>query len=341
MKTISSLNCTFGVRGGGHGSFAGSNSVDDGVTGGRAGTVGVGGFITGGSNSFHSASHSMACEQVATFEVVLAGGSIVNANATSNFDLWQGLKGSGANLGLVTRFDMYAIDLPDPKNPVVWGGNLIYDLSSGPQVIDALVDFAENVHKDENSSSIVYWAYIPAIGEGITQDTTKVDLMSVVANELGSGQPSGFCNAWFTLAFANDARFMNYAVEKFCILNNDLEAASIVDKGISNGGNIMGLDHYISKGTGIMFLITLAINGVEEEAIAFPLVKAYVEDVDTYAASLNLAWDWKYLNYAHKVQDVIATFGDAAIEKLKAASAEYDPTGVFQTLRHSGFKIPS
>jgi hypothetical protein len=188
------------------------------VTGGRAGTVGTGGFISGGGNSFHSASHGMACDTVANFEVVLADGSIVNANASSNPDLWQALKGGSGNLGLITRFDMYPIEYPDPANPVIWGGNLLYDLQSGPAVIDALVDFTDNVYKDENSSSIVYWAYLPAIlggtilnaaientlatvkppafdgyyaVDGIYDDTTKIDTLSAVANELGSGQPSG------------------------------------------------------------------------------------------------------------------------------------------------------
>ncbi|WDK19468.1 FAD binding domain-containing protein [Colletotrichum graminicola] len=424
IKTLATFNCTFGVRGGGHGSFAGSNSVEEGVTidfgnmnstiydnntklasiqpgghwqtvydtlaphgvvvtGGRAGTVGTGGFITGGGNSLHSASHGFACDTVANFEVVLADGSIVNANATSNPDLWQGLKGSGANLGLVTRFDMHVIDFPDPSKPVVWGGKLYYDLESGPQVIDAFVDFVENVQKDENSSSIVYWGYVPANGGmflnaaiqntlaevappvfdgyytagSIIRDTTKVALMSVAASELGSNSPGGLRNVWFTLAFANDARIMNYAVQKYSALNEDLEKAigasgfntlcmfqpitkSIVDKGVANGGNILGLEHYIDKGNGIMFLITLAINGADNETTAFPYVQDFVEDVESYAASLDLGWGWKFLNYAHKLQDAISSYGDPSIEKLRAASAKYDPTGVFQNLRQSGFKIP-
>lgn len=85
---------------------------------------------------------------------------------------------------------------------------------------DALVDFTDNVQKDENSSSIVFWAYVPQIlGEipalnaaientlatvqppafdgyyaagGIVADTTKTDTLTNVANELGSGQPPGF-----------------------------------------------------------------------------------------------------------------------------------------------------
>jgi len=188
------------------------------VTGGRAGTVGTGGFVTGGGNSFHSASHGFACDNVANFEVVLADGTITNANATSNRDLWTAMKGSSGNLGLVTRMDMYTIDFPNPANPVIWGGNLLYDASAGPAVMDALVEFTNNVAKDENSSAIVYWAYIPAIGGmilnaaientlgtvkpatfdgfyevgSIQADTTVVDLMSSVTNALGSGQPSGF-----------------------------------------------------------------------------------------------------------------------------------------------------
>lgn len=375
------------------------------VTGGRAGTVGVGGFITGGGNSFHAASHGFACDNVANFELVLADGSIVNANSKTNPDLFVALKGSGANFGLITRFDMNVIEFPDPKNPVIWGGNLIYDLSAGPFIIDALVDFAENVHKNENNSAIVYWAYIPAIGgmivnaaientlgnvkpagfEGfygvpnITADTTKVDKMSVVTNELGAGQPAGlrcvvtfsleslvcfvlmyfYRNVWFTAAFKNDARVMNYAVKKFYELNAEFETLltpesgfntlcmfqpiteSIVEKGIKNGGNVLGLDEYIKGGNGIMFLATLAVNGAEKEALGYLRIKAYTEDIEAYAASLNVAWNWKYLNYAAKTQDSISTYGTAAIAKLKAASKKYDPKGVFQKLRLSGFKIPA
>ncbi|KAK5996633.1 FAD-dependent monooxygenase sdcF [Cladobotryum mycophilum] len=379
IKTLVANDCPFGIRGGGHGSFPLSNSVKDGVTidfgnmnattwnpdtklasirpgghwqsvydalaphgvvvtGGRAGTVGTGGFLAGGGNSFHSASHGMACDTVANFEIVLADGSIINANATNHPDLWQALKGGSGNFGLITRFDMYPIEFPDPKNPVIWG--------------------------DENSSSLVYWAYLPQVIGGtminaaIENTLAKVDILSSVTNELGSGQPAGFRNIWFTAAFRNDARPMNYAVEKFFKLNASLEkiapssktglntlcmfqpiTKSIVDKGIANGGNVMGLDKYIKNGNGMMFLVTVALNGEEEEKLATPMVAAYLNDVDAYAASLGLKWEWKYLNYAHKSQVVIPTFGEEAVKKLRAASAKYDPEGVFQRLRSSGFKI--
>lgn len=44
------------------------------VAGGRAGNVGVAGFLTGGGNSFYTAQQGFACDNVKNFEVVLASG---------------------------------------------------------------------------------------------------------------------------------------------------------------------------------------------------------------------------------------------------------------------------
>jgi FAD/FMN-containing dehydrogenase len=137
------------------------------ATGGRAGTVGTGGFLTGGGNSFHSASHGMACDTVANFEVVIANGSIINANAEQNADLWVALKGGSANLGLVTRFDLRVIKFPDPAKPNIWGKFVSYDPAAGDSVIDAMVNFTENAHLDQNTTSIMYFGHIPVAGGAV------------------------------------------------------------------------------------------------------------------------------------------------------------------------------
>ena len=134
------------------------------VTGGRAGSVGVGGFLTGGGNSFHSASHGFACDQVQNFELVLADGSVVNANKDENADLWQSLKGGSGNFGLVTRYDLYAIEFEDPSEPYIWGGIVGYDYAQTVPIIDAFVNFTDNVPNDVYSSSIMGWGYNPASG---------------------------------------------------------------------------------------------------------------------------------------------------------------------------------
>lgn len=76
------------------------------VAGGRADVVGVGGFTVGGGYSFYSGLTGWACDNVYNFEVVLGNGSIINANNQENADLFQAMKGSSGNLGLVTRVDM-------------------------------------------------------------------------------------------------------------------------------------------------------------------------------------------------------------------------------------------
>lgn len=76
------------------------------AAGGRADVVGVGGFITGGGYSFHAGTMGWACDAVENFEVVLGNGSVVNANDNEHADLFQALKGSSGNLGLLTRVDL-------------------------------------------------------------------------------------------------------------------------------------------------------------------------------------------------------------------------------------------
>lgn len=134
------------------------------VTGGRAGSVGVGGFLTGGGNSFHSASHGFACDQVANFEVVLADGSVVDANEDENSDLWQALKGGSGNFGLVTRYDLHAIEFADPAEPNIWGGIVGFEYAQTDPIIDAFIAFTDNVPNDVYSSSIMGWGYDPSNG---------------------------------------------------------------------------------------------------------------------------------------------------------------------------------
>jgi FAD/FMN-containing dehydrogenase len=63
------------------------------------GDVGVGGLLLGGGLSFLSAQFGLASDHVVNYEVVLANSTIVNANRTSNMDLYWALKGGGNQFG--------------------------------------------------------------------------------------------------------------------------------------------------------------------------------------------------------------------------------------------------
>lgn len=74
------------------------------AVGGRISPIGVAGLNLGGGISFHGNQYGWAADNVLEYEVVLASGEVVVANATENVDLFWALKGGGPNFGIVTKF---------------------------------------------------------------------------------------------------------------------------------------------------------------------------------------------------------------------------------------------
>ncbi|KAL4791341.1 hypothetical protein BDV19DRAFT_401447 [Aspergillus venezuelensis] len=114
------------------------------VVGGRLGGVGVGGYMLGGGLSFLSSQYGWAASNVVEFEVVLANGTIVQANKKEHSDLFFSLKGGGNNLGIITSYKL-------KTHPIskVWGGNYIIDASKTPEVLQAVRDFTEYYPDDK------------------------------------------------------------------------------------------------------------------------------------------------------------------------------------------------
>ena len=76
---------------------------------------------------------------VNSFEVVIAGGKIVDANAQNNVDLFQALKGGLNNFGIVTKFDLNIF--PTSR---IWGGYTVSPLSTLDESITALANLADD-----------------------------------------------------------------------------------------------------------------------------------------------------------------------------------------------------
>ncbi|KAI0843845.1 hypothetical protein F5Y00DRAFT_256502 [Daldinia vernicosa] len=113
------------------------------VTGSRSAIGGIGGRALQGGLSFFSSSEGFICDNILSFEVVLASGEIINANASDNEDLWRALKGVGNNQGIVTRFDIWTF-----KQGLIWGGTVFYFPSSFPSQLESLV---KELHKPNTS----------------------------------------------------------------------------------------------------------------------------------------------------------------------------------------------
>jgi hypothetical protein len=104
---------------------------------------------------------------------------IINANATSNSDLFLVLKGGSSNFGIVTRFDMQAFEQGD-----LWGGVKMYTNNRSTEHIEAYTAWTDNVENYPDGSSIIFWSYLPEVND--------IVIIGAYEDVAGNVAPKGF-----------------------------------------------------------------------------------------------------------------------------------------------------
>ncbi|KUI58419.1 Bifunctional solanapyrone synthase [Cytospora mali] len=342
------------------------------VSGGRAGSVGVGGYLLGGGLSFYTGLHGFACDNVVAYEVVLANGSIIIASADEHDDLFRVLKGGSNNFGIVTRFTLRTL----PNGPV-WGGVSVKPIHGLPRASQALVDFTANASNDPASTMIFVAGHQPKLGgevimtltfnaAGVEKPKAFDQFMSLpeTFSQYTKGNiqgllpfqelPRDFYNLWYTNTFKNDAAIVIKASELLFQLGKDLEnrvsdgdfnthvaflpiPRLYAEKAEAAGGNVLGLDHLPYDA--IMLQASASVRTAELADWVRPRIQTLLDDVRAFAVSREGFVDWKYLNYAHDSQEVLQGYGQDNVQKIREAAAKYDPKGVFQRLCSGGFKV--
>ncbi|TLS27205.1 hypothetical protein PpBr36_04906 [Pyricularia pennisetigena] len=349
------------------------------VLGGRASTVGVSGLILGGGNSFYSSQYGFACDGVANFEVVLADGSIVDANASNEHaDLYRALKGGSNNFGIVTRYDLKTFTAP----ATLWGGTIGFAASAGARIISTLQKFVSVLGTEghRSDSAIVFWTYTqgsglpdpivvsalhnvdgtvdaPGLAEfvsipGNVSFAMRTDRLVGFTNELEV--PRGSYNSWRTLTFKNDGEVMTYAVDTYNAMVKAFEAeaptlgftAQCMFQGLSvNQFKQAAVNGGNSLGLDdrtenlIMFLGMLAYKDPSLEPLVNSKMTAWVDDIQKFAASKGADDHYLYLNYADLTQNPFRGYGEKSLAFLKGVATKYDPKGVFQINVPGGFKL--
>src|SRR2546427_12816953 len=97
----------------------------------------VAGLTLGGGYGWLDGKYGLACDNVLSAAGVTADGRCLTVNAEENDDFYWGIRGAGANLGIVTSFE-YRL------HPVgsVLGGMGIYPINRGREVLRGFDDFS-------------------------------------------------------------------------------------------------------------------------------------------------------------------------------------------------------
>lgn len=341
------------------------------TSGGRVGIVGVGGLITGGGVSFFSPRYGYVCDNVENFEVVLASGQIVNANAKSNPDLWRALRGGSNNFGIVTAFDMRTF--PQGK---FWGGfrgiNITtlqqqfraFEKLTGSKPYDPYAALIFNLVWDRNtntwSASHNFEYTKPEANPPVFQDftslpqvfnTLRISNLTDFAIELSRSNPPGRRQLFVTSTYKNSAammttihKFGNEVVQplrsvpamkwslSFQPLPTIIQAVAA-----TNGGNSLGLDE--SDGDLFNVLLTATWDTEADDELVEAQAKLLFDRANAQASAMGLLNEYVYLNYAAPWQDPIRGYGAGAKASLQKASQKYDPRGLFQKNVPGGFKL--
>ncbi|KAI1451848.1 putative FAD-binding oxidoreductase [Annulohypoxylon moriforme] len=338
------------------------------VAGGRVLEVGVGGLVLGGGLTYLADLYGLACDNVVNFEVVTAKGTVVNASATSNPDLFWALKGGANNFGIVTKFTIKAYDIHD-----AWGGVRVYSLDALPALFDAMYKYQSVANKDPyanimlqafptNASigailNIVYLkpekepeAFAPFRNITALADQTKLQTLTELM--LAAPLPELTRVNWFSSSFTTDKKLFNQVAD-IVTKAPELEeltnltagslafgwqpiSSSAVLAGHASGGNPLGLQPVNQT----WLVLDVGWWKPEDDELAHNYTLSMINKIDDASKSSGHYVDYIFMNDAAADQPVIEHYGKENVAKLKATARKYDPDQVFQNLASGGFKLP-
>ncbi|KAI4962034.1 hypothetical protein J4E86_001064 [Alternaria arbusti] len=342
------------------------------VAGGRGSTVGVGGYLLGGGISHYAPRVGLSCDNVINFQVVLADGRVVNANKTSNADLFTALKGGNSNFGIVTRYDMETFENED-----LWGGIVSWPASTVSQHFKSLVNFGLDPNRDPNAALILFQGYSTASPVNVVRaafdytkpvarpdayseflavnntlsDSTKIQPMNAIAAEFGSDTTKRV--QFRTLSYKIDYETLQETARLYDIMLTELRAkasgqwrisclhqvfaTSYTANSTARGGNVLGLERYTENF--IMYQSYLLWSEAKDDDLFITQGKMLTDGIQKFATEKGTAVEYLYLNYADKDQDPLSAYGADKVAFMKKVAKKYDPTGVYQSQLPGGFKI--
>lgn len=324
--------------------------------GGRVTTTGVGGFCLGGGYGWLSTKYGLTCDNLVSADLLTASGELVHVTDETNPELMWGLRGAGANFGVVTSFEFRL----HPIRPLMLAGLLAVpnDERAG-EVVRGYRDYVEQAPDDLVTALITGLAppedFVPPelVGEPVVMiavswlgDPSEAEdavapLRALTAGGLDLVQPMPYTAFQAMLDSGNPPGWLNYHAGMHLASLPD----GVLDDWLANGREIGSL-----MTGGLIFRHGGAISRVGEDDtavsdrsapyMAHPIA-CWEDPADT---DREIAWveDYKrafapartgrvYLNFEPDTSEekVRSGFGAGKFERLAALKEQWDPENLF------------
>jgi FAD/FMN-containing dehydrogenase len=124
------------------------------VPAGQVSTTGIAGLTLGGGTGWLMRKYGLTIDNLLSVELVTADGTLLNASEIENPELFWGMRGAGANFGIVTSFE-YRLQ---PVGPMVLGGFLIYPVERIKEALRFSRDFMAQAPDELTTFNVLFTA---------------------------------------------------------------------------------------------------------------------------------------------------------------------------------------
>lgn len=314
----------------------------------------------------------MVCDNIDSYELILANSTITQISSTSHPDLWKSLKGGTGNFGIVTRITARTF----PAAEKIWAGYAFWPNFQAPKVLSAFHQFNRPENFDGYAAGpILAFSYVQSIGlkpiacnfaytkpeawapvfknfKSLWRfwSTTKIQSLSSATEELNTMAPYGQRQFQVTTTIKNDlATFEAFRA----VYNRKLEEVKGVKAGVwslvfqplsaavtrKGSPNVLGLETRGANETLIIVLISVSWADKKDDELVHRVSREIVSLGEDVAVEKGTADPYRYLNYAASGQDPFSGYGDENKKFLQDVSRKYDPDGFWQKAKQGGFKL--
>lgn len=325
--------------------------------GGRVTTTGLGGFTLGGGYGWLSGKYGLTCDNLVAADIVTADGRLVHVSEDENPDLLWGLRGAGANFGVVTSYELRLHPIP----PLMLAGMLIVPNQDAGGFARAYRDYVEQAPDELATGMVTVLAppedFVPPelvgqpmvalvvayVGDPTEALDTVAPLRELAAGGMDLVQPMPYTSLQSMIDGFAPKGWLNY--------HRGIHLSRLSD-GVIDDYLEVGKTIHSPMTQGVMFRNGGEISRVPEDAtaagnraapyMAHPIAAWNTPDQTDYemdwvrrfsAAAAPDSTGGVYLNFepGTSTSDVMSGFGEAKYRRLVALKDEWDPTNLFRS----------